>query len=1080
MVALEKKTGRRVWTAGQAAHDRSGTKAQGVWFAGVPRVFRNRLFTVMEWNGEVRLACFAAHTGEMLWSTTLAWPAQTIDKDPIRRLWSATPVVSQGIVFCPTMTGWMTCVDEVTRSVIWSSSVRGTQIRQRMPAGRGQPTELTAPTPLRERWAVSKVVLASDRLLVLPHEVHEMVVLDALTGQQKSRVPVGSSTVLLHLGESSIVWCEQSRLTCRNWATGQKIWSRELSDSEGRPMGEAVRQDDTLIVPMTTGAIIRIDLASGVTTETVSDLLPSAGWGQLAQTTGPPGREDLLYMTPNRLIRLSRDRPESQPGNPMELASGLMATEKWQAALDLAAQVSEDAPESQEAKAICFRCRIRLAAEDPDTHLPRLKQMMESPEERIQVRVLEIELLLANQNSQAAAGYLADTLQLSDSLLRLPAFTSRARHDSTADQRDHAPRPERSLQTWAASTLSDLLDSVPNTDAVLERLDGVSNAALLSLNHRVLLPTIHDRISASTSHEAAMQLLRHAVSVKTRSSADETADFSREVELFCELVTRVRNGADTPVRAAAALLLNVTALEMPTGFLNAVQTSPLFRDRVLRSEDALTREFRTQLTEQFSGWSADSYRTIPVARLRSFAQPTKSLARAETDDRFLRCYRWTASGGTYGRLQAHDVVQGNHQRWSIPGSYQLYGSYSQQQDILLRVGSVLLLRSNRGLTAISVLDQKVLWSRTFASTVITSASVLTGNFDRFVLQKTRLPSYQLSSAFQIVGSGHGWLALWHASQLSIIDVYSGRTIWSIQRARNVTNIVASGSVVIMMSGRRRVAGFDTRHGRHISLTEKTDRSFIPIRNVEDRFVCWQDATNDRPAHLQWVDPLTNDVIDKVALTNMQNLHFVDDRTLAGINRHGQIQIVDLKSGTSRKFSFLAEDQTSAGSATQESDTGHDPADLPLGHPARIQVSSDGLNFYVCNRKSKSAAVLRSPSNRHLTIFEGDLSAVDRQSGQLSWHLKNTGPLMATTDQPELPILLLIEASSTGAAGQTTGRRTFRGISKLTGKRLFRQSIPHLSDFRSLSITSPARNTLDIGVQGIRVRIEANPLPDTSE
>ena len=488
--------------------------------------------------------------------------------------------------------------------------------------------------------------------------------------------------------------------------------------------------------------------------------------------------------------------------------------------------------------------------------------------------------------------------------------------------------------------------------------------------------------------------------------------------------------------------------------------------------------------EEFAGWSAESYRAIPVMRSLSYGQMLTMLTLSESDDLFLSRFRWTAVRGEFGRLQAREFTNTEASQWSIAGKYHLFGTFSQHRDIIERNGSVVLLRSFSGITAISVLDQKVLWSQSFST--IPGLSTLTkasGNFERFNPERDRLPSWQQLSTFQIVGTGHRWLALQAGGEVKILDAYSGHTLWSIESNDKTDDFAVTDRALVRWSrSGADVVGFDRRNGQYLPDLPGVSSdvaALTPIRNFDRFLVCWKQSADGVPTCLQWIDPLTATVSAEVSLPGMQRFQFVDDRILAGFNSQAEMLIVDLKWRTSQRYSFGVRGGDLTESPIEEQNADDGPPDVPFWAPERIQVSADRLNYYACNRISHRAPQMRAPplrvpSERQLTVFQGGLRAIDRETGQLRWWIHNDELLMSTTDQPELPVLVLISSPAAAVPNQGTSRSVFRGISKLTGKQLFNQIIPSQYGLRNLWLTSTARDTLDVGVQGLRIRLEGQP------
>ncbi|MEZ6129427.1 MAG: PQQ-binding-like beta-propeller repeat protein [Planctomycetaceae bacterium] len=1096
LMSLEKSTGRRVWSAGsytvgQHLKNEAGT----VWFAGTPTISGQHLFAVLEWNEEIRLGCFAARTGELFWSTVLCFPEQSIDKDPIRRLWSATPTVQQGLIWSPTTAGWITCVDRITQSVVWVSRVEGSApSAESRSIRRGLSVVVTQPTSLSERWSVSGNTLTSHRLVVTPHEAREIFLLDPLTGRQLHRIPAGRSPLLLHLNDQVMITCEDDSLISRSSVDGQQHWQRKLTETDGLPTGSGVRRGNRLLLPMSNGTIVGVSLSTGAITEQSDKPLPASGWGYLTSGTAIDSTmepqavddfvattdNDLYYVAPDRLMRISHSMPDDKSRDAIQRASELMAAEKWQDALELSSRIDDHHPGFADAKAIAFECRLHLAMQNPDAHLAELSRAAATLQQRLQVGVLETNVLLEHRAFPEAAKRLIDLLKLSRAELAMPVpMTSVA----SATQNARLFRPRQSLQTWAATELTDTLNELPNPAVVADRIVDLAPDILLTIHHPAVLPAVHQQIQDSESAETSLQLLRHAIDIRLLAARDnpDSTDLSHEAELFEKLVANVSARPETPVRNAGLLILNVTALEMPAAFLEALKKTRLFGSTQDGAGGFRTREehrlaFRKSLKEQFEAWTATEYTAVPVVR-SSYGTALNSVVPLELEDLFLSRFQWTAVRGDNSRLQAVTVGQSDAEQWTVPGSAPIHRSWSSQPYGLSRHGSILLLSTAQGLSAVSVLDQKVLWSQTYSgsSNLITYSNVSAINFDRFVPELHRLPSQRISNAPGPFAAGHRWLGMKDGSQMQMLDAWSGRNLWSATCPHSECNLFATDDVVLLTSRSSSSMMFDRRSGIDLATDHLHDRISAPVCSAGDLLVCWQQPDHQHGRRLQWLNPRTGTVADEVSLDTMEQFHFIDDRTLVGFNSRREMQVVDLKWRTSQTCSFAVDGNDAVESPAEQADPDDGLHEDPLWSPSRLQASADGLNFYVCNRVIRHRSPIQPLPERQMATFEGELRAVDRETGSLSWSLHNDQVWLATTDQPELPLLVLVRDAEPRGPGQSANHSRFRGITRNGGKDVFDVTIP--SGYRSLSLASPAPDTLDLGVQGLRVRLHGRRSPE---
>ncbi|MBC7964285.1 MAG: PQQ-binding-like beta-propeller repeat protein, partial [Fuerstia sp.] len=121
LVAIEKATGRRLWSAGGAPlEERFGNELSRAWFAGPPTVSGGLLFGLVERDDAHWLVCLRSETGEVVWRILLAYPETNIFQDPNRQLTASRPLVADGMIWTTTNDGLLIGVDALTHSVVWT------------------------------------------------------------------------------------------------------------------------------------------------------------------------------------------------------------------------------------------------------------------------------------------------------------------------------------------------------------------------------------------------------------------------------------------------------------------------------------------------------------------------------------------------------------------------------------------------------------------------------------------------------------------------------------------------------------------------------------------------------------------------------------------------------------------------------------------------------------------------------------------------------------------------------------------------------------------------------------------------
>ncbi|MCR9200747.1 MAG: hypothetical protein NXI04_19090, partial [Planctomycetaceae bacterium] len=533
--------------------------------------------------------------------------------------------------------------------------------------------------------------------------------------------------------------------------------------------------------------------------------------------------------------------------------------------------------------------------------------------------------------------------------------------------------------------------------------------------------------------------------------------------------------------------------------------------------DADGRQLTNALKKRFGQWKATSFQRIPVNRSASFGQ----LARVypvRSDDPFLSRYSWSVVRSSSGRMQAKSLDDPND-RWSIPGNVQAYGTYSGWSDQLFRIGSVILLRTSRSLTAVSVFDQRVLWGRNSFKSGISRVSSFRGNFTDFDGTRVPLPTHTNMPTYQLVGYGSGWICLHHGNSVEVLDLLNGTTYWSMNLGTSLQRVIATDDFVVVKPQGREAVAFDTLSGRPQAVEGAEEMIQAGIIPTTAGLVMWRKPQDGAPRRLEWVSPATGQVNRTVSLDGMQHFHFLDDATLVGLHEDSRFTITNLLTGEQQSRSWAVEEdrvvtlepvpdfdlspvknvprpekaaadqpnaqpdpaqqppakpaaaQPAAAQPAPQAGPPRSPSEAPLWSTARVHVVRDPCHFFVTNHAGPTAPSFRAPFGRNCSLVVGGLRMIDRQSGELVLALATEDRLVASTDQPELGLLVLM--TETGSASTANGLvpSLLTGWSRSSGQRLFRQVAPSRYGSRFLDYSSPEPNILDVALQGFRLRLD---------
>lgn len=1078
LIALDRGSGFRVWHLGDSTFSAElGQSATSGWIAGCQPGDRGQLHVVFEWNSEIRLGCVDGSSGQLLWSRLLCFPEQSIDRDLARRLRSATIRVHDGLILATTTSDWITCTDELTGSVLWTSRLRNSD--RVVPSSAALRGRLFASAPLKSlnsRWTSEEAVIHGDSMIILPDDSHDILKLDLVSGRVLQRKSEAPSSTAAFLDRDALVIGTGRTLRQLSASDFSVRWSIELDEDVGIPAGRGVMRGQDLLLPTSLGAVVAVNRNDGAVVAKRAGLLPTASWGNLLDENATEGQR-LFVTSPDRMLCLVNEPETHAPVDSWELAEDFAKTEQWEEVLRLTQAVPESDPDREAADRLRFRALVRLAEAAPDTYMERLTELAASDPERLSVRILEATAAVRRKDFGRAETELLNLLSqepiharnLSEFTVRLLLPERSAVWAALSDaERGVLSRAEPTLESWTAAMFSQLpaMKSISAEHAMHGQLTSLPVTRLLAIRHPDLRPLLVERIESSGSMEEAYHLMCHALALADRAGesrwSQRPAESSPEFQAFrkhpghnSKEGDSVGDNADSLRQSTRQLLTTVLLLEnSPEG---SVLKSP--HDSSGQSEESLTAEFQKRLKLRTSEWDEVALEPILVGRSVSDSRSRPMIFPVQSGDLFLRQYDWSVVPGKQSQVVMTDMTSPERRSWSLPGTFEAYGSFSNRSDYLQRSGSVVLLYNFRGITAVSVLDQRVLWSRQFRDPMVTSYIRASAGFEAYDWPAIRLPSQSSVSSFEVVGCGNRWICVHSAASIEMIDLLTGLTLWSVPNSSDIRRAVASESVVLLfLDGQEDALALDRHTGE--PLQSQAYRSFAPKRvicSTGGQFVLWDGE--DNAYSLTWRDDQTGEVKRKVPLQGFQRFQFVDDRTLCAAGNEAGLMLIDLRNG-------------------QHLDVPLKQPDESLHESERVVVAADGLHFYISRQPQQTINLLLPQlSSRQMLHCDQMITVLDRRTGDQLWSKPLLSPALASTDQPGLPVLMLIHSDKSGEQSpDSSGQLLFEGVSRTNGRTLFETMIPVSDSPRSVSLFSDKRLNMDIAVFG-SYRFQIRPAVD---
>lgn len=376
LVALDLvKQGSLVWIVGGATGDNPALS--GAFFLGAPLPVGDQLYALAEFNGEIRLVCLDARTGNLEWKQPLATIEEPqIPNDPNRRLAAASPSLGDGILVCPTSAGAVAAVDLTTRTLRWGYQYKRTDVNgsQRV-AGFRQPfMPPTSNVPVA-KWLDATVTIADGCVVLTPPESNQLHCLDLLTGKAKWS-PMGREDMLfvacIHKGK--IILVGRNRVRAINLSDGKPAWSAPLQLEGEVSVGRGYYSDSFYFLPISGQQICKIDLEAG---SIVSRAQTEVELGNLVCY-----QDQLISMSPQSVTsfvllseRLEKQLEQRLAANPLDVealsikAQILLQANKADESLSLLRRAAALAPDRTTVSDLLVKVMMVLVRKDLPAHV---------------------------------------------------------------------------------------------------------------------------------------------------------------------------------------------------------------------------------------------------------------------------------------------------------------------------------------------------------------------------------------------------------------------------------------------------------------------------------------------------------------------------------------------------------------------------------------------------------------------------------------------------------------------------------------------------------------------------------------
>lgn len=479
------KEGSILWRIG-GENGNAEPKLAGAYFLGPPLAFQDQLYTLLEINGETRLAVLDPETGKLIWQQQLLQTqGNNSSQDSSRRAMALSPTISDGIVVCPTGYGAIVAVDIQSRNLRWAKTYSSNRVNSFNALRSGfQPED--SYDPLEERWAEATVIAHQGVAVATPPDSHVLLCLDILTGEsrwkgegerrQNGRYVLGVNDTCVVMAGNAEVYAYQ--------LDGKKMaW--HLPFPKGiTTAGKGLWLGDSVLVPLSNQQLMKIDSTTGKVIDSVRVNTPLGNlFAYKEQLLSATPTAVSVFHTRESLEREIRERANKNPNDPWVLnqrSQITLAAGDAAAAVEMLEKSFSIDPENADTRFLLVETLLKAIDTDFDKYqaiAQKYDKVFELSEQRF--RYLQ----------SVALGNVRNKLHYAAFVRLLELMKARLSENFPIQQRRRemltvAQGYEVDSDTWIATLLARTYASATEEEqanmrtAILRELDAVSNSML--------------------------------------------------------------------------------------------------------------------------------------------------------------------------------------------------------------------------------------------------------------------------------------------------------------------------------------------------------------------------------------------------------------------------------------------------------------------------------------------------------------------------------------------------------------------------------------------------------------------------
>lgn len=240
------------------------TALHGHYFLGPPLVSGPLLFVMSEIDRQLNVSAIEAATGQMVWTQPIAFTRFQAARDAKRSPLACVPVLSRGLLICPTRSNTLVAVHAITGELAWTQYYND-DLKYWTDGDRRIVTHISYGNP----GFVDLPVVAGDTVVLLPQFSQSIYGFDLATGAVRWTVnrhnthqtdhDVNGDEYIGGTWEDTILIVGNRFCRAIERSTGDERWSRFF----GQPSGRGLQSGRHYYLPLDEGKIVCLDIPTG-------------------------------------------------------------------------------------------------------------------------------------------------------------------------------------------------------------------------------------------------------------------------------------------------------------------------------------------------------------------------------------------------------------------------------------------------------------------------------------------------------------------------------------------------------------------------------------------------------------------------------------------------------------------------------------------------------------------------------------------------------------------------------------------------------------------------------------------------